>query len=103
MGGHALHGGFGLSSHTHGLTLDAMIEAKVVLANNSFITASTTQNYDIFWAVRGAGSSFGIVTSFKFQAFPAPSSNIVFNYTFAYNDLMLHCKPLMHFLFCRNM
>lgn len=62
-----------------------MIEAKVVLANSSFITASTTQNHDIFWAIRGGGSSFGIVTSFKFQTFPAPSSNIVFNYTFAYN------------------
>jgi hypothetical protein len=50
------------------------------------INASTTVNPDIFWALRGAGSSYGIVTSLKFQTFPAPNSNIVFSYNANFNS-----------------
>jgi hypothetical protein len=57
-----------------------MVEAQVVLANASVVTASATQNPDLFWALRGAGSSFGIVTQFKFNTFAAPTNNVVFNY-----------------------
>ncbi|KAH8761546.1 hypothetical protein F5883DRAFT_352873, partial [Diaporthe sp. PMI_573] len=51
-----------------------------VLANSSVVTASNTVNPDLFWALRGAGSSYGVVTSLKFQTFPAPEDNIVFAY-----------------------
>jgi hypothetical protein len=53
-----------------------------VLANSTLVTASATQNPDLFWALRGAGAAFGIVTNFKFKTFTAPESNIVFNYYF---------------------
>lgn len=52
-----------------------------MLANGSVITSSKTKNEDLFWAMRGAGSSFGIVTSLKFQTFQAPKTNVVFNYS----------------------
>ncbi|KAF1947674.1 FAD-binding domain-containing protein [Clathrospora elynae] len=80
VGGLTLHGGYGLSSRLHGLTLDNLLEANVVLANSSVITASATQNPDLFWALRGAGAAFGIVTSFKFKTYTAPENNIVFQY-----------------------
>lgn len=54
----------------------------MVLANSTFVTASPTQNTDLFWALRGAGAAFGIVTNFKFKTFTAPESNIVFNYNY---------------------
>ncbi|KAK4233842.1 FAD linked oxidase [Achaetomium macrosporum] len=72
VGGHSLHGGFGFSSHTHGLAVDWIASASVVLANGSLVTVSETENVDLFWALRGAGSNFGIVTSFRFKTFAAP-------------------------------
>lgn len=51
-----------------------------MLANGSAITSSKTKNEDLFWAMRGAGSSFGVVTSLKFQTFQAPKTNVVFHY-----------------------
>jgi hypothetical protein len=52
----------------------------VVLANSSVVTASATQNPDLFWALRGAGGSFGIVTDYKFKTFTAPEQIINFSY-----------------------
>lgn len=72
IGGHAIHGGFGFSSHTHGLALDGIIGANIVLANGSLIHASAIENSDAFWAIRGAGSSFGIVAEFEFETFAQP-------------------------------
>ncbi len=84
VGGHVLHGGYGLASHTYGLALDFMIEATVVLADSSVVTASTTQNADLFWALRGAGCSYGIVTEFKFRTIAAPPENYLFYYFYAW-------------------
>lgn len=81
IAGHVVGGGYGYISHTKGLALDNLVEATVVLANSSVVTASTTQNSDLFWAIRGAGASFGVITEYKFQTFAAPNSNIVFSYT----------------------
>jgi FAD/FMN-containing dehydrogenase len=80
VGGLTLHGGYGLISRSKGLTLDNILEATVVLANSTVVTASATQNPDLFWALRGAGAAFGIVTNFKFKTFTAPENNIVFQY-----------------------
>ncbi|KAK3359446.1 hypothetical protein B0T25DRAFT_98854 [Lasiosphaeria hispida] len=78
VGGHALHGGYGVSSHTKGLALDWMVGATVVLANSSIVNCSTTENADLFWAIRGAGSSMGIVTEFRFKTFVVPETLTVF-------------------------
>ena len=53
--------------------------ATVVLANGTAVNCSTTENADLFWALRGAGSSFGIVTSFRFKTFEAPAVVTNFN------------------------
>lgn len=49
------------------------------------VTASTTQNPDLFWAIRGAGASFGIITQYKFQTFAAPTQNLVYSYNIQFN------------------
>lgn len=89
IGGHVLHGGYGYSSRTHGLALDALVAADVVLANGTLVTASKTSNQDLFWALRGAGSSYGIVTSLKFQTHTAPENNTVFSYGFNWNQTQI--------------
>lgn len=82
IGGLSLHGGYGYSSRLHGLALDNLVSADVVIANGTLVTASTTQNPDLFWALRGAGSSFGIVVAFYFKTFAAPTKNLLFSYNF---------------------
>ena len=78
IGGHVLHGGFGFSSHTHGLAVDWILGATVVLANATVVNCSAHENPDLFWALRGAGSSFGIVTAFRFNTFEPPPVVTVF-------------------------
>lgn len=72
IAGHLLHGGYGWASHNKGLALDWMIGATVVLANATEVHCSETENPDLFWALRGAGSNFGIVTSFELKTFEVP-------------------------------
>lgn len=85
LGGHALHGGYGMSAHTHGLTLDWITGATVTLANSTTVHCSATENQDLFWALRGAGSSFGIVSEFEFDTFPAPSEVTYYTVTLNWN------------------
>ncbi|WP_229067599.1 LLM class flavin-dependent oxidoreductase [Actinoplanes sp. DH11] len=68
VGGLATAGGIGWLAREHGLTIDRMRAAELVLADGSVVRASADENTDLFWAVRGAGANFGIVTAFEFQA-----------------------------------
>lgn len=77
MGGFALHGGYGCISRRYGLAVDNVLAARVVLANGTAVEASEEENQELLFAVRGAASMIGIVTSLKVRLFPLPEGPLI--------------------------
>ncbi len=70
VGGLTLGGGLGWLMGKHGLSIDNLLSAEVVTSSGEVVTASTAENEDLFWALRGGSGNFGVVTSFEFQLHP---------------------------------
>ncbi|TDZ17001.1 FAD-linked oxidoreductase sorD [Colletotrichum orbiculare MAFF 240422] len=86
IGGHATIGGFGPMSRMWGTTLDHVEEVEVVTANGTIVRASNHHNTDLFFAIRGAGAGFGIVTEFKMRTRSIPREVLHLDLTFDFEQ-----------------
>ncbi|KAJ4268890.1 hypothetical protein NW762_002961 [Fusarium torreyae] len=82
-GGHLTVGGLGPISRMWGSALDHIVEVDVVTADGTIRKASQSKNSDLFWALRGAGASFGIVTNFLIRTHPEPGNIVQYSYNIA--------------------
>jgi len=69
-----LGGGLSWLSRKFGFAADSVLRVDLVTADGRFVTTSATENADLFWAVRGGGGNFGVVTSLEIRLYPVPPS-----------------------------
>lgn len=74
LAGLTLGGGLGYLMGKHGSTCDNLLSVDIVTSDGEMLTAGTDQNPELFWAIRGAGANFGIVTSFRYRVHPLPET-----------------------------
>ena len=86
VGGLTLGGGMGWLARQHGLACDNVLSYRVVTADGDVVTASRTENADLFWGLRGGGGNFGIVTEFEFQLHRTGTRTLVAEFDFAAED-----------------
>jgi FAD/FMN-containing dehydrogenase len=73
IGGITLGGGVGYLGRKHGLTIDSLLAAEIVTADGRVVIADESNEPDLFWAIRGGGGNFGVVTRFRFRLHDVPS------------------------------
>jgi len=79
MIGAAVGGGVGPYTGLHGLIVDSLLSVRIVTGTGEAVTASATENSDLFWAIRGAGHNFGVITSATFQVYNQTNSGYATN------------------------
>jgi FAD/FMN-containing dehydrogenase len=87
VAGPLLGGGHSLLQGQHGFALDSLVSAKVVTSTGEVVEASHTQNPDLFWALRGVGHNFGIVTSLVVKTYDIPSDWTVYKLVYTGDKL----------------
>ncbi|KAI7956241.1 hypothetical protein MJO29_007640 [Puccinia striiformis f. sp. tritici] len=97
VAGHATCGGFGPTSRMYGLFSDHIVEMEVVIANGTILKASEKTNPDLFFAMRGAGPSFGIITSLTLRTHQAPTNVILFEIDYQFPNSDVAAANLYHF------
>jgi FAD/FMN-containing dehydrogenase len=98
IAGLSLHGGFGHLRRPYGLSLDNIVSVDVVTADGRLRTASETENAELFWAVRGAGSNFGVITSFELQLHPVGPMVMLGAVMYHLNDAPQVCRQWRSFI-----
>jgi fumiquinazoline A oxidase len=81
-----LGGGHGRLQGKHGLSMDALRTLRVILWNGTTVTASTSQNPDLFWGMKGAGQNFGIVPSATLETYQQVSDGLHYNADMVFAD-----------------
>jgi FAD/FMN-containing dehydrogenase len=86
VAGLTLGGGFGWLTREYGMTIDNLLAANLVTAEGTTLRASETENPDLFWAIRGGGGNFGVVTQFEFKLYPVGPSVFAGLIVFPFED-----------------
>jgi fumiquinazoline A oxidase len=86
VGGTTVGGGHGWLQGKYGLVIDAIVGMRVALWNGTIVDASATENPDLFWAMRGAGHSFGILLEFTLKTWPQTNGGMLYNVDMAFTD-----------------